>query len=174
GFRCGSLLVATCNQKVRLHVGVTGRKCRVRCKMNGMQKTIRNVLVLFVMAAVSHSVWADDTEIFFAEAAADNEGNRPAANVLFLLDTSGSMRYCDKDLGFSNNQPRWCDDPPNRRINMLVDAMNSVLDSVQNGVRIGIGRFNSADSRDGGRIVVPVVDVNEDTRKVLRSEISAL
>lgn len=142
--------------------------------MNGMQKTIRNVLVLFVMAAVSHSVWADDTEIFFAEAAADNEGNRPAANVLFLLDTSGSMRYCDKDLGFSGSQPKWCDDPSNRRINMLVDAMNSVLDSVQNGVRIGIGRFNSADSRDGGRIVVPVVDVNEDTRKVLRSEISAL
>src|SRR5690606_36613190 len=147
---------------------------RVRCKMNGMHKTITSVLVLFAMALGSHSVQADDTEIFFAEATADNASNRPVANVLFLLDTSGSMRWCEnaEDRSYSNRNPYWCSDPDDRRINMLVGAMNNVLDNVQDGVRIGLGRFNN--DTQGGRVLVPVVEVNDDTRSVLRDTVNSL
>lgn len=142
--------------------------------MNGMRKIITNVLVLSAMALASHSVQADDTEIFFAEASADNASNRPVANVMFLLDTSGSMRWCENPIDnyYNSGNPYWCSDPDNRRINMLVEAVNNVLDNVQDGVRIGIGRFNN--DTDGGRVLVPVVEVNEDTKKVLRDTVSSL
>src|SRR5690606_25908751 len=132
-------------------------RCRARCRMNGMRKIITNVLVLSAMALASHSVQADDTEIFFAEASADNASNRPVANVMFLLDTSGSMRWCENPIDnyYNSGNPCWCSDPDSRRINMLVEAVNNVLDNVQDGVRIGIGRFNN--DADGGRVLVPVV-----------------
>jgi len=142
--------------------------------MNGIHKTIRQVVVLLAMALVAHPVQADDTEIFFADASADNASNRPVANVLFLLDTSGSMRWCkDSEGGYYNSgNPYWCSNPDKRRINMLVDAMNNVLDNVQDGVRIGLGRFNN--DTKGGRVLVPVVDVTEDTKKVLREQVNSL
>jgi len=46
------------------------------------------------------SVVADDTEIYFARATADNDENQLAANVLILVDTSGSM--CDPPSGSRN------------------------------------------------------------------------
>ena len=67
---------------------------------------IKAALLWVLMLLAPTSLYADDTEIFFARANADDSQNQNIANVMILLDTSGSMRYCKDDLGFSNNQPR--------------------------------------------------------------------
>ena len=64
---------------------------------------------------------ADDTEIFFADADTENAQNAPAANVLVMLDSSGSMAWCetsDCQSGEENVYPSinpvffWCYDRP--------------------------------------------------------------
>lgn len=126
---------------------------------------------------------ADDTEIYFAQATADNSENRVVANVMIMLDTSGSMRFCKDDpnaSGYGYDAP-WCSDADERRINLLQDALDELLDSVSPSVRIGIGRFNYSISssgtgtgQQGGRILVPVTELNASTKALIRSQISTL
>lgn len=113
------------------------------------------------------SLYADDTEIFFSRATADNSENVPSANVMILLDTSGSMRNCKTGSG-SN----WCTDEDNRRIVMLINAFNTMIDNVPNGVRIGVSRFRRGET-DGGHVMVPVVDVDNKTKKVLKEAVAS-
>lgn len=126
------------------------------------------------------SVSADDTEIYFSQATADNSENRIQANVMIMLDTSGSMRFCEPELsGGSGFNASWCSDYENRRINMLQSALDGLLDQVNPNVRIGLGRFNylpvgSGTGEIGGRIIMPVVDVNETTKALMREEIAKL
>ena len=50
---------------------------------------LKTVLGLMLACALAPTgVYADDTEIFFAKANADNSENKPKANVLFLIDTT--------------------------------------------------------------------------------------
>ena len=53
---------------------------------------IKASLLWAVMLLAPTSLYADDTEIFFARANADDSQNQNVANVMILLDTSGSMR----------------------------------------------------------------------------------
>lgn len=99
---------------------------------------------------------ADDTEIYFARANAANEQNTPKANVLIMLDTSGSMRNCRTGTG-SN----WCSDIENRRITLLHEAMKQIIADAPNTVEIGLGRFRGS---SGGQILLPVMPVNDITR----------
>lgn len=99
---------------------------------------------------------ADDTEIYFARANAANEQNTPKANVLIMLDTSGSMRNCRTGSG-SN----WCSDIENRRITLLHEAMKQIIADAPNTVEIGLGRFRGS---SGGQILLPVMPVNDITR----------
>lgn len=95
------------------------------------------------LLCLSSLSYADDTEIYFARANADNEENRAVANVLIMLDTSGSMRFCQNELsGGSGYNASWCTNAANRRINILQNALDQLLDSVSPAVRIGIGRYN--------------------------------
>mgnify|MGYP005840278013 CR=1 FL=1 len=113
---------------------------------------------------------ADDTEIFFARAQADNDQNQAIANVLFMLDTSGSMRWCkDRENGNGGFDAGWCSDAKNRRINILQQSLRDMLADVPEGVRIGLGRFNylipdvtvnaNGQGQRGARIMLPVSDV---------------
>lgn len=134
---------------------------------------IRNTLLLILVVCLSPvSLYADDTEIFFSRATADNSENVPAANVMILLDTSGSMRYCKSNLGFGNNGPKWCNKENNRRIVMLINAFNTMIDNVPNGVRIGVSRFRR-DETDGGHVMVPVVDVDDVGKKALKEAVAS-
>ena len=99
---------------------------------------------------------ADDTEIYFARANAANEQNTPKANVLIMLDTSGSMRNCRDGSGSS-----WCTDIENRRITLLHEAMKQIIADAPNTVEIGLGRFRGS---SGGQILLPVMPVNDITR----------
>src|SRR5690554_4699058 len=78
---------------------------------------------LMAFSAVSY---ADDTEIYFAKANVDNQANKPAANVLFLIDTSISM-----------NSPSG-----NSKMSQLKEAFSTMIDALGEGVNIGLAKFN--------------------------------
>lgn len=137
------------------------------------------------MLCMSSLTYADDTEIYFAQANADNEENRSVANVLIMLDTSGSMRFCQDELsGGSGYNAKWCSTAANRRINVLQNALDQLLDSVSPSIRLGIGRFNyiapyanssnGGTGQIGGRILVPVTELTTDTKSLIRSQIATL
>ncbi|MBF5055582.1 pilin biogenesis-like protein [Alcanivorax sp. 521-1] len=92
-------------------------------------------------------VHADDTEIYFSRADADSDVNKQSANVLFLIDTSGSMS--------------------GTKMSQLKTAFSSVIDGLKEGVSIGVGRFNSWNGGGGaygGYVFYPVTEM-EDTAK---------
>ncbi|SDS65535.1 type IV pilus assembly protein PilY1 [Halopseudomonas litoralis] len=130
------------------------------------------------MLCLSSLAYADDTEIYFAQANADNEENRSVANVLIMIDTSGSMRFCQNELSTSGHNATWCSNAQNRRINILQNALDQLLDSVSPSIRLGIGRYNyrtsSSSGQRGGRILVPVTELNNDTRTLIRSQLETL
>lgn len=137
------------------------------------------------MLCLSSLSYADDTEIYFARADADNTENKAVANVMIMLDTSGSMRFCQKDeTGGSGYNATWCKNAANRRINVLQNALDQLLDSVSPSVRLGIGKFNyvapnsnsgsGGTGQIGGRILVPVTELTSDTKALIRSQLAAL
>jgi len=82
---------------------------------------------------------ADDTEIFFASGATDS-GKYP--NVLFILDTSGSMKT---EVGDTNKT----------RMQHMQEALTNILSS-STGVNVGLMRFNDP----GGPILFPVSNIS--------------
>ena len=104
--------------------------------MSYSKKVYLLVLMVFMAPVAIH---ADDTEIYYSQAAAGGSENKPSANVMVLLDTSGSMRFCKN----SEANVAWCSDVEERRINMLEDAMHVLIDSVPGDVKMGLGRFNA-------------------------------
>tara|TARA_Y100001934_G_scaffold282977_1_gene399665 strand:- start:7060 stop:10071 length:3012 start_codon:yes stop_codon:yes gene_type:complete len=138
----------------------------------------RKITLLFVLCMSPVFLLADDTEIFFAKADVDNSENEVKANVMVLLDTSGSMRACESGGG-------WCSDVENRRINMLEDAMHILIDSVPEKVNMGIGRFRHGYGDEdctlngyrytcGGYVLMPVTEVNENSKRALKEAVSSL
>ncbi|KZX57931.1 hypothetical protein A3709_20110 [Halioglobus sp. HI00S01] len=103
--------------------------------------SLRSVLSMFrrlsinvaLSAWVTSPVWADDTEIFFG----DLRGGGAAPNVVFILDTSGSMG------GF--------DGTDQTRMQRLKVAMNEIIGDL-NDVNVGLMRF----SNPGGPVLYPV------------------
>ena len=87
---------------------------------------------------------ADDTEIYLGSSIAE-EGIRP--NVLFILDTSGSM---------SGNI-----DSNGDRLDHMKDAFNQIMDTVNN-INVGLMRFTDP----GGPILWPVSYVDTDVTKI--------
>ena len=128
-----------------------------------------SLLLLVAIGLAPTSLYADDTEIYYSAAAADNSQNRPLANVMVLLDTSGSMRWCENSV----SNVGWCSDPDNRRINMLEEAMHILIDSVPGEVRMGLGRFRSGSS-DAGHVILPVTEITPKTKRVFKDSVSAL
>ncbi len=85
---------------------------------------------------------ADDTEVFFGRQDIEQQ-IKP--NVLFALDTSGSMTA--KDGGSE------------ARITRMKRAVNSIIEGATN-INIGLMRFNGRDG--GGPILYPVADVDKE------------
>lgn len=134
------------------------------------------LLLLVAIGLAPTSLYADDTEIYYAWAEADNNENRPGANVMVLLDTSGSMRFC-KD---SESNVGWCSDADKRRINMLEDAMHILIDSVPTEIKMGLGRFNEGYNCNGGRntcgahVLLPATKIDATTKRVFKDTVSEL
>jgi len=98
--------------------------------------------LLLALLAGAGPLAADDTEIFFGQTAS-SKSNHP--NVLFILDTSGSMRRTDS--GQSGT-----------RMQRLQDAMHEIIDS---STDINIGLMGLNGTHGGGSILYPVTPVEE-------------
>ena len=85
---------------------------------------------------------ADDTEIFFGQTGLGDSAN---PNVLFILDTSGSMGFSDEGQ-------------TGTRMQRLQEAMHDILDS-STDVNIGLMGLNG--SYGGGPVLYPVTPVEK-------------
>lgn len=93
---------------------------------------------------------ADDTEIFFG--GSTNLTVRP--NVLFILDTSNSMRKPPSDA------PEGADS----KLVQMQKALNTIIGSVQD-VNVGFMRMNGV----GGPILYPVTNIDQPVEKTVRA-----
>lgn len=109
------------------------------------------------LIAFSAASYADDTEIYFARANVDNDENKPAANVLFLIDTSGSM--CDPQSGGGS---RNCNNSTTPMV-ALRSAFSAMVNGLDEGVRIGLAKFNGGydTSGYGGYVFYPVSELDD-------------
>ncbi len=92
-------------------------------------------------------VYADDTEIYL-----NSTKSSAQSNVLFILDTSGSMGFNRVD----ENNNGTIDSGERRRIDVLKEAMGTALDSLP-PLNAGLMRFHGY----GGPILYPVAAVDE-------------
>lgn len=114
--------------------------------MNIMMKKLSWLAVGFIYTSLGLvPAYADDTEIYFGGSSIST-GVETRPNVLFVLDTSGSM-------GWSLSGSR---DGSNERLDALKQAMTSLLSSVSN-VNIGIMRFTNP----GGPVLHEVAYIDE-------------
>lgn len=130
-----------------------------------MRTLIRNLATSLMVAAglsIPALSYADDTEIYFAKANAENSENKPSANVLFLIDTSGSM--CDPRAG--NSTSRNCSNQYTPMV-ALRNAFSTMVEGLEENVKIGLAKFNGGhdNSGYGGYVFYPVSEL-DNTKKV--------
>jgi len=105
---------------------------------------------------------ADDTEIFFADADTENAQNAPAANVLVMLDSSGSMAWCET----SN-----CQSGEETRIDMTKRAFSDMVDALPDRVNLGLGRFRNGED---GHVIFPVSEMSAGGRDAIKIAVNAI
>lgn len=111
-----------------------------------MCKSIKSIVYGFLLTIYATSpVWADDTEIFFGGTTSVTV--RP--NILFVLDTSGSMSWDTTGVRRSTSGDKI-------RIDEMKSALRTILSSVQD-VNVGLMRFHVP----GGPILYPVTNIDE-------------
>lgn len=103
------------------------------------------IITFFMMLMVGFPALADDIEVFFGAA---GTGASTAPNVLFILDTSGSMRT---EVGNTNKT----------RMQHMQDALNQILDTTT-GINVGLMRFNDP----GGPILFPTAHIDADINTI--------
>lgn len=105
-----------------------------------LSKVLLSALSL-MMVCLCTTATADDTEIFFSRAGSSTDN---APNVLFVLDTSGSMGATDGGT--------------TSRLTRMKTAMRSIL-SQSTGVNVGLMRYNGV--YGGGPVLYPVTAIDE-------------
>lgn len=116
---------------------------------------------LFLVSAVWLSatpLHADDTEVYFVEAQGGGK-----ANIMIMLDTSGSMNWC----GASTST---CGDPSQSRIAELKRSFSRLVDGLGSNVRIGLGRlteYSDSSGWNGGYVIYPMRGLDESTEALL-------
>ena len=104
-------------------------------------KPVALALLYTVTSGIS-TVSADDTEVFFGAQTAQSTSY---PNVLFILDTSGSMAGTD-GTGIT-------------RLDRMKTAVEQILDSATN-INVGLMRYNGYNS--GGSIIYPVTYIDKE------------
>ncbi len=121
-------------------------------------KTITKRLTLlslsFALVVGSNVGRADDIEIYFNSADAANNTEIIRSNVLFILDTSNSMKQVIPGSGL-------------RRIDALKNAMEVVLNSIKD-VNVGLMRFNQGNpGKEGGPVIFPIKNIDGNVNNVV-------
>ncbi|MGB2246568.1 MAG: pilus assembly protein, partial [Alcanivorax sediminis] len=107
-------------------------------------KALSSGLIALCCLLSASGLYADDTEIYLSPSLSGSE-----AQVMVLIDTSGSMLWCEDELGTNRNGVIPCSDVPNRRINQLKEAFTNVVDSLGGGISMGVGRYRQSGSGNG-------------------------
>ncbi|MBX2883506.1 MAG: VWA domain-containing protein, partial [Granulosicoccus sp.] len=92
--------------------------------------------LVYALSCFAPAIQADDTEIFYGQAGSLDDGN---PNLLFILDTSGSMGSND---GTSQT-----------RMDRLKDAMNAIIDQSSS---FNVGMMGFSGFGKGGSVRYPV------------------
>ena len=98
-------------------------------------KAIRTGLIALCCLLSAPGAYADDTEIYLSPSLSGSD-----VQVMVLIDTSGSMNRCKEDF---------CSDVNERRISQLKEAFTNVVDSLGDGVSMGIGRYRQSGNGNG-------------------------
>ena len=106
-------------------------------------KAIRTGLIALCCLLSVPGVYADDTEIYLSPSLSGSD-----VQVMVLIDTSGSMVWCENEE-WNGRYVKACDDVENRRINQLKEAFTNVVDSLGDGVSMGIGRYRQSGNGNG-------------------------
>ncbi|TQV76831.1 hypothetical protein FLL45_02425 [Aliikangiella marina] len=110
------------------------------------------------------TAYAEDTEVFFAPA---NSTATIKPNVMFIIDTSGSMRW---GVDGTYNVPY-----EERRLTIVKNVMDDLLTDLQN-VNAGLMRFTRGNSSDssakGGPVLFPVLDIDLPATPIVEQEVS--
>ena len=125
--------MSTLHAPVRSRPGRFAHRRRLRAGLAGA--------ALACLAAQAGLAGADDTEIFFGQV---DEDTNVRPNVLFVLDTSGSMNAKD---GYRET-----------RIRRLRDAMRTILSDAED-INVGLMRFNGR--YGGGPVLYPVTPIEQ-------------
>jgi type IV pilus assembly protein PilY1 len=121
-----------------------------------LAKVLRAVVAPFVLTTWALTpVWADDTEIFFGGAG----GVDASPNVLFIIDTSGSMGA--RPAGAPRNS--------DSKIDIVKDALSQMITQV-NDVNIGLMRFSNA----GGPVLYPVTYIDKVTGEIANEPVEVV
>lgn len=111
-----------------------------------LPRKIGTTLIASAMAVLCFGTsFADDTEVFFGQVDR-TRNNQP--NVLFVLDTSGSMNWTDAQVGGSAT-----------RLERMKEAMTTILNQSDN-VNVGLMRFNGV--HGGGSVLYPITPIDEE------------
>ena len=103
---------------------------------------LKQAALVALLIFASSSGQADDTDIYMGTGTSDAAETHP--NVLFILDTSGSMNA--RDAGANRRTSR---------MKVLKEAMDDLLTTLDN-VNVGISRF----SNSGGSVIFPISPIN--------------
>ncbi len=109
--------------------------------LHDFQRIKNLVAACAISVCVFSTAWADDTEVFFGQV---DPSLDIFPNVLFVLDTSGSMQYFDGGT--------------QSRLERMKEALNIILDNSAN-VNVGMMRFNGGFG--GGAVLFPVTPIDE-------------
>jgi type IV pilus assembly protein PilY1 len=103
---------------------------------------LSTLILGLVLGSGTGQVVADDTEIFFPEQVIQDDDTVVRPNLLFLMDTSGSMAETD-GLGVT-------------RLQRMKDALTQVINSLGANINVGLGRLSGS---EGGAILFPTADL---------------
>ena len=102
--------------------------------------------------------YADDTEIFLGQ-----NGTSPTApNVLFIIDTSGSMGNAPSTGGSLS------------KLQIVKDVFNKLIDNTT-GINAALMRFDNHNGNNkGGYFLSPMLSINSTTRTTLKTQVNGL
>lgn len=127
-------------------------------KMRPFSRSVHGLLTMVLVVCAAASVPAEvralnDTDVFFPTVQSTNQGIINP-NILFAVDTSGSMA-CKAGASVSGNP--CADTETTSRIDRLKAALLQILDELSTNVNVGLERYSSD---QGGAMLFPVAPID--------------
>lgn len=126
-------------------------------KNNKKRLNCLSYLLGFVIASWQFSVSADDSEIYSSSASAANP------NILFLLDTSGSMKGKDVDDGNGNLK---------KRLDVVKEVFRDVITNAPPNLNIGLMRYGGEMTAFPSGVSFPVKAIDSEALPVIAGSIA--